>query len=670
MRAPGALPELLCPAGSPEALRAAVESGADAVYFGGPAFHARMRAPGFDEAAMREGIALCHAFGARAYITLNTLCRDMELPAFLRTAELAWRTGADALIVADLGGAALLHRFFPEFELHASTQMSVHSLGGAEMLRSLGFSRIVLARETPARDIRRFVRESGVETEVFVHGALCVSHSGQCLFSSLVGGRSGNRGECAQPCRLPYGERGASYPLSLKDLSLAAHVPELAALGVASFKIEGRMKSPEYVFETAATFRRLIDENRGATETEMSRLAQAFSRGGFTDGYYSGRIGRGMLGVRSENDKAMSRDVIPFGGLTSRVPLKLRFQMRAGVPVMLSLSDGVRTVTVEGDIPETARTAPMTEEAVLRSLCKMGNTPYAVKNATADVEAGLMLPVSRLNELRRRATEALLDAAQPPVREELPERRQIPVVRRVSMRSASFYRPEQISSSARSYFDRIYLPLFSHTPLANGVLLPPVIFDSAREAVLERLIQAKNAGAKWALVGNAGHLDLVRQSGLCPVGDLRLNVTNAESAAFWEQQGVEQCILSPELTLPQLRDVGGNTAIIVYGRLPLMVTEKCVSREIADCRACNAGEAVLTDRKGIRFPVLREWEHRSLIVNSLPTCMSDRQESLTRAGLTAWHFLFTVETLEETDRVIHAFCERQPVLGTVRRIQT
>lgn len=663
-------PELLCPAGSVASLEAALEGGADAVYLGSTQLNARAHAQNFDAEQLRVAVRTAHARGVKVYQTLNTLVTDRELTQYLDAAREAARIGVDALIVADVGAAELVRRTIPSLELHASTQMSGHNALMAKHLAARGFTRMVVAREISRQDLVQLLQESPIEIELFVHGALCVCHSGQCLFSSIVGGRSGNRGECAQPCRLPYGERGASYPLSLKDLSLAAHVPELAALGVASFKIEGRMKSPEYVFETAATFRRLIDENRGATETEMSRLAQAFSRGGFTDGYYSGRIGRGMLGVRSENDKAMSRDVIPFGGLTSRVPLKLRFQMRAGVPVMLSLSDGVRTVTVEGDIPETARTAPMTEEAVLRSLCKMGNTPYAVKNATADVEAGLMLPVSRLNELRRRATEALLDAAQPPVREELPERRQIPVVRRVSMRSASFYRPEQISSSARSYFDRIYLPLFSHTPLANGVLLPPVIFDSAREAVLERLIQAKNAGAKWALVGNAGHLDLVRQSGLCPVGDLRLNVTNAESAAFWEQQGVEQCILSPELTLPQLRDVGGNTAIIVYGRLPLMVTEKCVSREIADCRACNAGEAVLTDRKGIRFPVLREWEHRSLIVNSLPTCMSDRQESLTRAGLTAWHFLFTVETLEETDRVIHAFCERQPVLGTVRRIQT
>lgn len=662
-------PELLCPAGSVASLEAALEGGADAVYLGSTQLNARAHAQNFDAEQLRAAVRMAHARGVKVYQTLNTLVTDRELTQYLDAAREAARIGVDALIVADVGGAELIRRTIPSLELHASTQMSGHNALMAEHLAARGFTRMVVAREISKADLERLLQRSPIEIELFVHGALCVCHSGQCLFSSIVGGRSGNRGACAQPCRLPYGERSAAYPLSLKDLSLAAHVPTLARLGVASFKIEGRMKSPEYVFETAATFRRLIDEGRSATEEEMRRLAQAFSRGGFTDGYYTGRIGHAMLGVRSESDKAMSRDVAPFRGLTSRVPLTLRFQMQAGEPVTLSLSDGARTVTVGGEIPENARTAPMTAETVLRSLCKLGNTPYAVKDATAEVGDGLMLPVSRLNDLRRRAIEALLDATQPPIREELPERRQAPAAARVPMRSATFYRPEQISSRAGAYFDRIYLPLFSHTAVANGVLLPPVIFDGASAAVLERLVQARAEGAKWALVGNAGHLDLVRQAGLCPVGDLRLNVTNAESAAFWEQQGLEQCILSPELTLPQLRDVGGNTSVIVYGRLPLMVTEKCVSGEIADCRACNAGEAVLTDRKGIRFPVLREWEHRSLIVNSLPTSMSDRQESLTRAGLTAWHFLFTVETLEETDRVIHAFCKRQPLSGSVRRIQ-
>ena len=664
------LPELLCPAGSPEALDAAIEGGADAVYLGGAAFNARMNAQNFGGDALRSAVLRAHAYGVKVYLTLNTLVADRELPAFVDAAKDALRAGVDALIVADLGGAAAIRRAVPSAELHASTQMSAHNAEMGRLLGELGYTRMVIARETSAEDICKIVQNSPIEIEMFIHGALCVSHSGQCLFSSIVGGRSGNRGECAQPCRLPFAcpKNKNAYPLSLKDLSLAEHVPELIDVGVSSLKIEGRMKSPEYVRDTARIWRRLLDERRGATPAEMQVLSDAFSRGGFTDGYYTGQIGRHMLGVRSETDKSNSRALEPFAGLTRKISLSVRASILADRASELSLSDGSRTVTVTGDIPMSAINAPLTRETVERNLSKFGGTPFSVGSFALELGEGLMLPVSRLNDLRRRALQAFSEGEGDVTLKENAYVPQKPKGSRVSERSARFYTPEQITPLAKAYFDRIYLPLSCYDSVADGVIMPPVIFDRDGEKIKEMLNVAVQKGAKYALVGNLGHLNAVREAGLIPVGDHRLNATNGESLAALEMLGIDSVILSPELTLPQIRDVGGNSSVIVYGRLPLMTLEKCVIREIADCNRCKANNVLLRDRRGVEFPILREWEHRNVIYNSLATCMSDREEQLVRAGVTARHFVFSVESPREVDEIIQAHQKNLPVLGQVRRI--
>ena len=669
------LPELLCPAGSPEALDAAIEGGADAVYFGGAQFNARMNAKNFGGDALRSAVLRAHAFGVKTYLTLNTLVADRELSSFVEAAGEAWRAGIDAVIVADLGGAAAIHRAYPGLELHASTQMSGHSAQMGRELQRLGFSRMVIARETSLEDLRHIVEQSPIEVEYFIHGALCVSHSGQCLFSSLVGGRSGNRGECAQPCRLPYGcagcreKKGNGYPLSLKDLSLAAHVPALIESGVASLKIEGRMKSPEYVRDTARIWRSLLDGRRGATRGEMEQLAGAFSRGGFTDGYFTGNIGRAMLGIRSEADKESSRQSAPFEGLTKKIPLAISFWMGRDEPIRLTLENGGHRVTVCGDVPQPAINAPLTRETVERNLTKLGGTVYAVGSFFAEMEEGLMLPISRLNDLRRRALAAWEGESSSVRREEDADYQpQMPRGRKAPLREARFYDPEQITPSAKAYFDVIYLPLHRHVTGVRGVVLPPVIFDSDLATVEEQLKNAALNGAEYALVGNLGHVDTVRRHGLTPVGDFRLNVTNGETVARLEELGVERVILSPELTLPRIRDLHGNTSVIVYGRIPLMTLEKCVIRELADCDACRGNKVQILDRRGAKFPVLREWQHRNVIYNSLPTCMSDRADVLRHAGVTAQHMIFSTETPREVDRVIRAFERGEPLGGQVRRL--
>ena len=664
------LPELLCPAGSPEALDAAIEGGADAVYLGGTTFNARMNAHNFGGDALRSAVLRAHSYGVKVYLTLNTLVGDREIPAALAAAEEAANAGVDALIVADLGIAAALHRTFPSLELHASTQASSHNSLSAQKLKEIGFSRIVIARETPAVDLFESVKNSPLEVEMFIHGALCVSHSGQCLFSSLVGGRSGNRGECAQPCRLPFAcKKGSNaYPLSLKDLSLAAHVPALIESGVASLKIEGRMKAPEYVRDTARIWRRLLDERRAATPEEMCELASIFSRGGFTDGYYKEKIDSKMLGVRSEDDKSASRTLTPFSGITRKIMLDFAVRMRENEPITLTVSDNSRSICVSGDVPQAALTAPLTAEHLERNLSKLGGTPYAIGSFTVEMDDGLMLPVSRLNDLRRRAiAEWSLDLA-PKAIEKTPYGMQKSHAVCKKEKSSRFYSSEQITPLSREFFDRIYLPLGKETDNCDGIVLPPVIFERDLERISNMLCKASQTGVRYALVGNVGHINLVKKAGLVPVGDFRLNVTNCESVCVLEEMGIDSLILSPELTLPQARDVKGDTSLIVYGRIPLMTVEKCVIKEIADCDTCAKNDAVLTDRRGVRFPVLREWEHRNVIYNSLPTSMSDRQDQLSKAGITNQHFLFSTETPEEVDEVIKLWKKGAALPCSVRRI--
>ena len=664
------LPELLCPAGSPEALDAAIEGGADAVYLGGTTFNARMNAHNFGGDALRSAVLRAHSYGVKVYLTLNTLVGDREIPAALSAAEEAANAGVDALIVADLGVAAALHRTFPTLELHASTQASSHNSLSAEALKEIGFSRIVVARETSAADLFETVKNSPLEIEMFIHGALCVSHSGQCLFSSLVGGRSGNRGECAQPCRLPFAckKGGNAYPLSLKDLSLAAHVPALIESGVASLKIEGRMKAPEYVRDTARIWRRLLDERRAATPDEMRELASIFSRGGFTDGYYKEKIDSKMLGVRSEDDKSASRTLAAFGGITRKIPLDFAVRMKENEPITLTVGDKDRSVCVVGDIPQAALTSPITAEHLERNLSKLGGTPYAIGSFSVEADDGLMLPVSRLNDLRRRAIAEWESDLTPKAIKKTPYVMQKSQHVSEKTRSARFYSPEQITPLARDFFERIYLPLGKETSETDGIVLPPVIFERDLKVVRQMLLDAAQKGVRYALVGNVGHIDLAKEAGLVPVGDFRFNVTNCETVCVLEDMGIDSLILSPELTLPQARDVGGDTSLIVYGRIPLMTVEKCVIREIANCDTCAQNAAVLTDRRGVRFPVLREWEHRNVIYNSLPTSMSDRQDQLTKAGITNQHFIFSTETPDEVDEVIHLWKKGVALPYPVRRI--
>lgn len=703
------LPELLAPAGTPDALHAAIHAGADAVYFGGNRFNARMSADNFDDAAMEDAIRTCAFYGVKSNITLNTLPTERELPDVLRYAEKLARWGADAIICADLGTASLIHRYFPSIELHASTQCAGHNADAARFFAALGFSRMVAARELSYADLLTVCRESPIETELFIHGAMCVSQSGGCLFSSLVGGRSGNRGACAQPCRLPYQmecaknesskkksairDEAEAFPLSLRDNCLASHIPQLLQLGAASLKIEGRMKSPAYVTGVVRIYRRLLDEGRAATAEELRALSDLFSRGGsFTDSYYRGTTGRSMRGIRTEADKTATtkaEQAITAGRpVTRRIPCEITFTAQTNQPTELTLTANGHTVTVTGAIPEQAQTRAVTKDELQKNLTKLGATPFLAEDVTITLDDGLMLPLSAVNALRRDAAEALETALHKRVLPELPSAEALYASLSAPKtdaynggypypKQASFLFHDRIPHIASSVYDIIYLPL--HTFAANiqgaldagvnGIILPPVIFDSEWRAVEAMLTKAKEAGILHALVCNVGHIAKAKQYGFLLHGDQRLNVWTANSADVYADTGLTDLLLSPELTPPQMRDVKSVLphGIITYGRLPMMTLQRCIIREhigdapqVSDrdnpCRYCDAHPiSVMRDRKQMRFPITRMYPHRNIVHNASPLYMADKQEDIVRLHAAFVHHIFTTESASQAEAVIRAY---------------
>ena len=669
MKRTTALPELLAPAGSESALLAAIAGGADAVYLGmrEGASNARTLAENFDREQLSRLIPLAHAHGVRIYVTLNTLTYEKELDPIVELAAFLYGAGADGVIVADIGLAARIRARVPHLPLHASTQAFAHSTRTANVLASLGFSRVVLARELSEGDIRSVTENAVPETEIFLHGALCVSHSGECLFSSLVGGRSGNRGACAQPCRLPY---NGSYPLSLKDYSLARHIPALIRSGVASLKIEGRMKSPAYVYGVTRIFRRLLDEGRAATDAEMAALARIFSRDGFTDGYFTGKL-RDMGGVRREEDKRASRTDDTQPPPLPDIPLSARATVKAGEPISLTLSftakDGrCYTASATGDVPMAAENAAITKEALISRLSKLGGTGFSLAEIDLLLDEGLFLPVGAINALRRSAVAALAKKLTPGEQSDTPAPllAKEPSFMDAPERTALFYRTDAYVTRDPSQLDISFLAFTAAAEAGDlvpeGVAIPPVLFDSEEAPVKAMLSTLRKRGVTHALVSSLGAITLAKECGLIPFGDFRLNVANRDSAEILRRLGVCGFVAAAEASPAAANALGGAT--IAYGRIPLMLTERCFVKELYGCDRC--GRAKLTDRRGISFPVLREYPHRCLVLNSLPTYLADTPSADRNART---HMIFTTETPKEVGEVMEAVRSRRPLPHPVRR---
>ena len=697
MKRKNKLPELLAPAGNADALYAAILGGADAVYVGGERFGARAYAKNFSESELCEAVKICHIHGVKIYVTLNTLIYDKETADALSYARKLKQIGVDAVIIADVGIASVIKKEIPDLELHASTQMGAHNTEGVNFAARLGCKRAVIARECSFEDMKKIVENSFIECEAFLHGALCVCHSGQCLFSSMVGGRSGNRGECAQPCRLPY--NNGKYPLSLSDLSLSNHIKELIASGVASLKIEGRMKSPEYVFKVTSIYRKLLDESRCATADENKALKNVFSRGDFTDGYFTGKIFSKMTGVRSEDDKRISREAETREFVLPKLKVKARGEFRNGKPCSFELfaeasergGDAVKQISsvVYGAVPVKAESSPLTKEGLKSRLCKMGNTPFALSDADIEIslDDGLNLPPSAINALRREASSMLEEQFMKPVCRIMGEATEIDSYQNAELcfdtdcknirSTALFFNLNTLDALKRkspellSDIDVIFVPLFEYKNLSEslrkavlGVYIPPVIMEREWEDVKLEIKETELLGAKYALVGNISHISLISSSKLVPVLDFRFNVTNSYSKKFYNSLGLENLILSPELTLPQARDIGGS--VVTMGRVPLMITERCFVKENFGCENCS--RVCLSDRKGAKFPMMREYSHRNIIFNSSPTYMGDKKGELKASRISRTHFIFSNETLSECVYLLRSYVEGSPITVSLRRV--
>ncbi len=676
--------ELLAPAGSMEALRAAVQNGANAVYLGCGSFNARQSAKNFTPQTLAEAIKYCHIRGVQVHLTVNTLVSDKEMKELEELIHHAAVNNVDAFIVQDLGVVQLCRQMAPHIPIHGSTQMTVHSLDGVRLCAAMGMKRVVLSRELSRAEIRHICANSPIEIEIFGHGALCMCYSGQCYMSSVIGSRSGNRGRCAQPCRQSYGygRWEEKYPLSLKDNCLVNYLQELQEMGVTSLKLEGRMKRPEYVAAVTSVYRKALDEGV-VTKDMMDTLYDAFNRQGFTDGYYQGRIDKNMFGVREEGQEDTSwlqeaRRTYETGE-TPRVDLRFRAVVTVDGSALTVMDPEGRTCQVTGPMPERARTYALTGEALAQRISKTGGTPYRCVEVRTRVDPGLILPAAAINAMRRDVLNQL--TALRARREDNPVMKPKPltVVKgptslpgltvQVTAReqltpfllnseTAMLYVPLHILMEDRAVTER----LVKRGRLA--VALPRIVHDGELPRIKAALTALAALGVRDALVGNLGLLACAREAGMRIHGDFGLNIFNSVSMNVMRSLEATSATVSFEATLPQIRDMSKavKTELIAYGRLPLMITEQClIQGRTGEC-TCHLNNTVkLTDKTGADFPVIKDGDScRSVLLNGRKLNWLDRQDDLNKLGLWAVRLYFTTENSREVDRVISEYLNPVP----------
>ncbi len=640
--------EILAPAGGRPQLEAAVRSGAQAVYLGVQGFNARQNAANFDGPGLRDAVSYCHSRDVKVYVTVNTLVTDSEMKDLAQTAGIIWESGADGVILQDLAAARVFRELYPDMPRHASTQMTVHNLAGAKALEEEGFSRVVLARELSLKEIEIIAAGTDLEIEVFVHGALCMCVSGACYLSSILGERSGNRGLCAQPCRLDFRSGDREYALSLKDLSLVPHLEELRQAGVTSLKIEGRMKRPEYVGAAVTACREAL----AGEYPDMDALQAVFSRSGFTDGYFTGKRNLSMFGYRRKEDvmAASPKLLKEMEGLYRKeypgVALDFALWIRKGEPVRLEAGDGIRTVTVEGEIPQDALNRPTDKELANRSLMKTGDTPFFVRDIQLEIEPGLMVPVSELNSLRRQALEDLMEARSRCVRVKgsdlaanldavLTPAAAFEPKGEIELRvRAETFAQALAQSLAGEVKGAIILPIkeILNHPAAFEIWgenligeLPPLFFPQEEPEIENILKSLKLQGLTQVQADNIGGIALGKKLGFRVHGGHGLNILNSLALEEYERLGLEDATLSFELSFPRIRQLGGSLSrgILVYGHLPLMRFRACPAQGPNGCGKCD-GRPFLKDRKDIDFPLLCSGKRFTSLLNPVPLDLGDR----------------------------------------------
>ena len=655
--------EILAPCGSMESLTAAVRCGANAVYLGTKDMNARRGADNFDDSSLKEAIEYAHARGVKVYITLNTLVSDDEMQTAHSIVRIALECGADAFIVQDLGVAKMMRDCFPTAKLHASTQCSVSTPDGFKALENMGFARAVIPREMSLDEIKEIRKSTDMELEMFVHGALCMCVSGQCYLSGMLGGRSGNRGLCAQPCRLAFSaDNSGSCDLSLKDLSLIPHIKEIEGAGVISLKIEGRMKRHEYVAAAVTACKKAIDGEYNPADENI--LKSVFSRSGFTDGYFTGKRAD-MFGTRQKEDVVAAAGVLKelshlYDNENPLLPIDMAFTCREGEPITLTAKSLGKTVTVSGAVPEKAINKPLTAENVKQRLEKLGGTQFYANDITVALDGGLIVPASGINALRRDAIAKLTKNE----KNNVPYTDYTPIKPRdkagMPYFTARFESAEQIPESHP--FKRIFLPIWeadeAFIKYGAGVEVPRGLFG-CESRLKSDLAHLKSIGVTMALCGNLGAYNTAKELGFEVFGDFGLNIFNSESAAMFNSP-----ILSYELTLKQAgRIIADDTGIIGYGKLPLMLTRNCPVKNRIGCEKCRK-QGVLTDRKGYEFAVKCSSYPCVQIYNPLPLYLGDRISEISTDFI---HFYFTDESKDEIANLVKMYKSNEKLFDKYTR---
>ncbi len=669
------LPKILSPAGSLDALKAAVIGGADGVYFGAPNFNARKFAKNFSEEEFREGIHFCKLRGVETHITLNTIISDREIPEYLDTLKMAVSFGADSIIVQDLGALSLIKKHVPDIHVSFSTQCGIQNLEGCEMAAKLGVDTAVLARELSFQEIEHIAKNSPIKTEVFIHGALCASYSGRCYMSAVIGRRSGNRGRCAQPCRLPYvvpGEKN-SCPMSLKDLWAVDYIPSFISAGINYLKIEGRMKRPEYVMAVTAIYKKLVLENRVANEEERILLTKVFSRSGFTNGYLSGFRGKEMKGVRTEDDKISEEELANIAtSLIKDLPpreqsLRGEYKIIKGEEARFSIP--AQKITVISDkLPEEARNHALTKEEVENNLKKTGASAFVFSDLSGELSENTSFPLSKINELRRESLKNLEEKILSEGKKEFLEQEEKVCYREFPFSeqklAVSVERIESLNEEmAFPKVSRVYLPLREILRAPERVrdhqkhlinieaYFPYAAEKNEIESIRKSLPILKELSIDTVLCGNLGYFGFLQSEGFKIRGDFDLNLYNSKSISEIARLCASSATLSFELSFPQMRDLRKEieTEMIAYGRLPLMLLYAPL--------APGKDRFYFSDRKQESFLAVNREKGRTEIFNGKKLYLADKLSLLMETKVPILRLSFTDETPDEIKNIIKEYKE-------------
>lgn len=672
------LPKILAPAGSFETLQAVLDSHADEVYIGGKSFSARQNATNFTDEEIKLAVERCHLYGAKLHVAVNTLILDEQLEQFEEYIKMLSRAKVDALIVQDLGALEIIKKVAPNMELHASTQMTIHSVNGALLMKTLGFKRVVLSRELDKKTIQE-IANLGIDTEIFVHGALCMSVSGQCYLSSMIGSRSANRGYCGQPCRLPFsacGNREYSA-LSLKDLSLMEHVQDFIDMGITSLKIEGRMKRPEY---SACAVKNLYNALHHLP-LDMETLKSVFSRGGFTDGYYTSNRS-GMFGIRSKDDVTSAENVLPKVRETYKDTLKVSkvkfsLELEKDNPARLTAFDEVGSYTAYGDIPQVAINKPTDKSIAEKQLSKLGGTIYEFGGLDFYSSDNLMLPVSSINKMRRELINKIdydrieRNAPQNVTNEDFKVTLPISIETvsqpniRIKVRSFN-----QIMGLNLEGIQYIIIPMEEISKnkdipqeLASKLIVEPPRFIYDELEISDILTDIYAKGVKRLMCNNLAYVRTGLRLGYTLHGDFGLNVLNSLSIEFLKRLYLEDCIVSFELKFNQIESLHKTIpiGIMAYGKLPLMLVRNCPIMNEVGCSKCKHH---ISDRTNRNLPVYcSNGKQYAEIFNAETLSISDKMYSMHNVDFYVLSFLD--ETPQDISKVLESFQSGEK-LGTTK----